>query len=224
MINDSLTYIKNYLSNTLEKSEQTKGREVELSTLDRNGQPVNGDVLITLVRIEEERSTPSLDFYQYTKDEKGNKIGVASANPPIILNLYVLITAQAEPYETSLTLISKVISAFHAKRFFDKQEINIDGIESLALDMFSPTYEQNNSLWQTLGVKMMPAVMYKLRAIVFATDISEPIGIILPKTDENEGGITLITYTDADKAEHQKDDDDDDEKKEEREKRSKKIH
>ena len=181
MINKSLTYIKSYLSKTLAESEPTKGREVELSTLDRNGQPINGDVLITLVRIEEERSTPSLNVYHYTKNDNGNNDNVAIANPPIILNLYILITAQAEPYETALTLISKVISTFHAKRFFDADEINIDGIDSLALDMFSPTYEQNNSLWQTLGVKMMPAVMYKVRAIVV---MSEPDGKGMPTTKE----------------------------------------
>ena len=224
MINNALTYLKTYLTTELNKNEAGKLYEAELGALNRDGQIVDSDILITLTHIEEERSVKSPEHYRYIRNESGQVEKVININPDILLNLYVLISSRKEPYETALTLISKVISIFQAKNTFKKSDfekasgVNMKEIESLTLDLHPLSFEQNNSLWQTLGVTVVPSVLYKIRALVIKdTEEHEERNPILPEKDG--GGITLITYTDADEDEHKKDS-----KEDKLKKRSKIIH
>jgi len=192
MINKTLTYIKNYLAEKIGSYG-----EVNFGAMNRDGQIVDSDILITLVHIEEERSVKSAEHYRYIKNENGEVTGVVNVNPEIRINLYVLISSRKEPYETALTLISKVIAIFQSKNAFrrsdfkDMSGVDMGEIESITLDLHPLTFEQNNSLWQTLGVTLMPSVLYKIRALVVKDVITmyEETKPILP--EEKGGGISL---------------------------------
>jgi len=162
MINKSLTYIKGYLSDNLKEN----GWTVELGALSKEGQSAGRDILITLVQIEEERNAKSQEYYHFQKDASGKTKKVKTQPLELKFNLYILISSQNEQYETALKQISQVIGIFQVKNAFKEEEINKAGIESLILDLHPLTFEQNNSLWQTLGTTVTPSVMYKLRTIV----------------------------------------------------------
>ena len=170
MINISLTYIREYLSGRITALNSGEGWGVELDAISKDVQPAGHDILITLIHIEEERNTkPQGLNYHYYKDESGNTTRITNQTPEIILNLYILISSQNEQYTTALRQISQVIGIFQKKNTFDKKEMQKEGIENielLSLDLHPLTFEQNNSLWQTLGAKVMPSVVYKVRAIV----------------------------------------------------------
>ena len=191
MINKTLTYIKGYLSDKLKADEWS----VELGPIPKEGQPVSRDILITLLHIEEERDAKSQGLhYHYHKNDSGKTVAVTGQNPEIKLNLYILISSQKEQYETALKQISQVIGIFQVKNVFEKEDINKEGLESLILDLYPLTFEQNNSLWQTLGATMMPSVMYKVRTIVIQegkeTDpaLIEKVEIRIKNKDEKEKG------------------------------------
>ena len=184
MIYKSLTYIKEYLSDKL----KADGWTVELNAVSKEEQPSGRDILITLLQIEEERDTKSQEYYR--KTDTGIMVQI---NPEIKINLYILISSQKEQYETALRQISQVIGIFQTKNTFDKKEINKAGIESLTLDLYSLTFEQNNSLWQTVGTKIMPAVMYKIRTLVVEeSDTGMPMPIVLPEDElTGKGGVFI---------------------------------
>jgi len=171
MIYKSLTYIKEYLSDKF----KADGWTVELNAISKDEQPAGRDILITLLHIEEERETKSQEYFR--KTETG---GMVQINPEIKINLYILISSQKEQYETALKQISQVIGIFQAKNSFEKEDIGKEGIESLTLDLYPLAFEQNNSLWQTLGATMMPSVMYKVRTIV-VQESKEETGAIVEK-------------------------------------------
>jgi hypothetical protein len=177
MIHTTLTYIKDYLSEKLKASEW----KVELGALSKEGPAGECDILITLLQIEEEREAKSLEYYSYQRDQEGKVIKITPQSPEIKLNLYILISSQKDPYETALRQISRIIGIFQEKSAFYKKDIEKEGVESLILDLYPLSFEQNNSLWQTLGATVMPSVMYKVRTIVVQESKDESEGPLIEK-------------------------------------------
>ncbi|NJO87354.1 MAG: DUF4255 domain-containing protein, partial [Lewinella sp.] len=93
------------------------------------------------------------------------------ANPPIFLNLYVLVTANFNDYETALTMLGRVIGFFQWQRVFNENNAELpsgDGFFPVRnfhfnLSMVSPSLEQLNHLWGVAGGRMLPSVLYKLQ-------------------------------------------------------------
>lgn len=166
MINTALTEIKKLLSFKLGKKTN-----VTVDTLSKDGQESENGVLVTLIHIEEERLAKVQDPYYL--DEKNC---IKKRNPEIRLNLYVLISTHAQSYDEALKLISKVIGVFQAQNVI---EVNTNGVDDLMIDLYPLTFEQNNSLWQTSGAKLMPSVMYKVRLLAVQTvEMPEDVDII----------------------------------------------
>jgi Pvc16 N-terminal domain len=142
------------------------------------------NLFITLVNISEEATLKNIPHY---KTE--NQITTYS-NPPIYLNLFVLFTACFKKYEQSLIQLSEVIRFFQAKNNFTKKNsssVVIDSLDdfNIVMDLFSPTFEQVNYLWSTLGGKQHPFALYKLRVVMMERE----------STFETRGVIKQITVT-----------------------------
>jgi hypothetical protein len=125
-------------------------------------------VILSLVNIEEEAALKNAGpLYRNVKT-------LNYVNPPIYLNLYLLITAHYEKYEDALTRLSNVIQFFQGKNSFSLKNsppndmlLNPDTYEDiqLHLEMFSLSFEQLNHLWGSLGGKQWPSVLYKVRLV-----------------------------------------------------------
>lgn len=118
---------------------------------------------MTLINIEEERTLKS----QVTSRKNSNG-SVLSFNPEIKLNLYILISANFKEYEKSLSFISYVLKYFQSKYVFDHiNSPSLDlSIEKLIVDLYTLTFEQQNYLWASLGAKIIPSVLYKIRMVI----------------------------------------------------------
>jgi len=147
------------------------------------------NVFITLVNISEEatlKNTPN--------DQKENFVTVYK-NPPIYLNLFVLFSSCFKKYEHSLMHLSAVIRFFQAKNIFTKKNsssVIIDDLDefNIVMDLFSPTFEQVNYLWSTLGGKQNPFALYKLRVVVMEKESTiETRGVIKEITLNEEALI-----------------------------------
>lgn len=145
---------------------------------DTTNASLNNTILLTLVNIEEEstmknhKPLPRLvnNIYQYD-------------SAPVHLNLYVLFTANfPDDYNNGLIRLSQTIVCFQRKKVFELQNTissAIIGVAndpadphseliqhlSLALDLYTMTFEQVNHLWGSLGGKQIPFVMYKVRLV-----------------------------------------------------------
>jgi len=126
---------------------------------------------MTLVNIEEESTMKNRPFFKETP--QGN---MAKVNPEVMVNLYVLFTANFSDdefgYRESLKFISRIISFFQGNRVFTPKLFpELDpSVEKITAEMFSMNFEQQNHLWGAIGAKSMTSVMYKLRVVAITDD------------------------------------------------------
>lgn len=175
-IHTTLLSLKKYLENTFQfkaNRESSLGYvNVTLAPIEKEGQKEGEDIVITLLRLEEETSRKPQSVFQYGIDEKDGKRKALSKkrNPDVCLNLYVLISSHAQVYETALAQISDVVYWMNSIDY----EMGSDEISGnhLRVELQSLTAEQHNSMWQTLGGKMVPSVVYKVRMVTISSESS----------------------------------------------------
>lgn len=125
-------------------------------------------VVITLVKTEEESALKNQPAY-YRNPTRNN---LEYRNPPIFLNLYLLITANYSDYILALTQLSRVIGYFQYKRVFTDTDAEVQlptGSPVVHFDfnvtLVSPSFEQTNHMWSILGGKHLPSVLYKMQVV-----------------------------------------------------------
>ena len=169
-----LTSIQNYLKTSFREKESVEQNfdniNVTLAPIKKDGQEEGDEITISLLRIEEETSRKPQNVYHYIKDE--DKV-IKKANPDVCLNLYVLIVSHAQNYETALLEISKVIYWMNSFQSTD-----------CLVELHTLSAEQNNSLWQTLGTEIKPAVVYKVRMLTISSEVvEESCSVVLSDED-----------------------------------------
>lgn len=150
-------------------------------------------VILSLVNIEEEAALKNAGpLYRNVKT-------LNYVNPPIYLNLYLLITAHYEKYEDALTRLSNVIQFFQGKNSFSLKNsppndmlLNPETYEDiqLHLEMFSLSFEQLNHLWGSLGGKQWPSVLYKVRLVKISENRITAQGAIIETVQTKDNIIT----------------------------------
>ena len=159
--------INDYLNIRLGESD----RLIQASLLQQDGQlspGIDQKVLMSLVNIEEDRISRSVDINQRQPDGSFHKV-----KPEIKLNLYLLFVANIpNDYNEALKFISFIISFFQRKNYFDhSNSAGLDPkIERLVFELYSLTLEQQNHLWGALGAKYMPSVLFKMRIVAIQED------------------------------------------------------
>ena len=136
------------------------------------------NILVTLVNVSEEFTMKNNPNYV----RQGDNINYQNA--PMFLNLYVLFSSCINTsYEKSLIYLSQIVEFFQGKNTFTKQNSPTTktgmGDFRLHLDIYSPTFEQANYLWSTLGGKQFPYVLYRVRLVeIQRENVTETRGII----------------------------------------------
>jgi Pvc16 N-terminal domain len=129
----------------------------------------------SLVNIKEEKALKNLPNFV----RNNTKQTAVYENPPIFLNCQILMAATHTNYSNALLLLSRVIRYFQFKNVFTQESVMpesvingapsnaLDSLESFKLifDLYSPTMEEVNHLWGTLGGKQYPFVIYMLRML-----------------------------------------------------------
>lgn len=140
---------------------------------------LDNKIVITLVKIEEEFAMKN----RPTNRRNPVTNNIEYVNPPVFLNLYILITPNTSDYGVTLTFLSRVISYFQYQRVFTENNAAIPSEDgdilpirhfNFNLSMESPTIEQLNHLWSILGGKLLPSVLYKLQLQVIEYIPDEP--------------------------------------------------
>ena len=133
-----------------------------------DGNKVKDKVIITLLNLEEESTLKNIPSYRIVNNKTEYK------NPPIHLNLFILISANRDGYDKSLRSISKTIEFFQGKKVFtstntvyNRTNVAFDVLEhfKFVLELYTPTFEELNHVWGTMGGRQLPSVIYKVQLI-----------------------------------------------------------
>jgi hypothetical protein len=132
-------------------------------------------LILTMVNTKEEKSLKNLPNHV----RNDTTLTVSYENPPVYLNFLILITATHSDYRIALLSLSRAISFFQHKNVLTQDNVDpgsliiniptlaIDQLETFRLifDLYSPTMEEVNHLWGTLGGKQYPFVLYTMRML-----------------------------------------------------------
>ncbi len=171
MIDAALMLLRDELENYihLQVDPNTEVRLENVALFETNQNVDLQGIVISLVNIEEESALKNVPAVRKSGDS-----GIDYANPPVFLNLYVLICANfPEKYRDALGRLSGIIRFFQIKNTFTVTPSLLAQLGSnepedlhqlkLTLDLYTLTFEQLNHLWGALGGRQLPFVMYKAR-------------------------------------------------------------
>lgn len=181
MISHALTIVANEMNRHLEQVYQTVQPVAMLGNLaegvanDGNGPTPRERLIFSVVNIKEEKSLKNVACQ--TRDDSQSKI--LYQNPPVYLNLLILLAATHKDYSDGLLMLSRAISFFQYRHVFTPDSVAPDSLQTkapnnpldqltefkLIFDLYSPNLEEVNHLWGTLGGKQYPFVMYMLRML-----------------------------------------------------------
>jgi len=160
--------LDNYLSTAGLSNLVTLENIALFETSSENTEKLTNKVVLTLLNLEEETTLKNLPNYKVI-----DKTTTEYRNPPVHLNLFLLISGNCNTYTNSLRSISKTIEFFQGKKIFTSENTiyetkeDFDVLEhfKLIIELYTPTFEELNYVWGTLGGRQLPSVIYKIQLI-----------------------------------------------------------
>jgi hypothetical protein len=182
MISHALTIVKNEMNTHLKEAYGVPvSPYVGLGNLaegfENGSSKLSKEMLhLSLVNIKEEKTLKNVP--NFVRNDVTLK--AIYENPPVFLTFQVLVTATHSDYIIALTALSRAIRFFQFKNVFTQDNVTPESITAthpaiqpldyletfkLIFDLYSPTMEEINHLWGTLGGKQYPFVLYMLRML-----------------------------------------------------------
>ncbi len=187
MLYKTLLFLEEQLNryfNTIDSNVQNIVKLENIGTLTEEDLKNNDNIFITLVNISEEFTLKNMPNYK----KEGND--TIYRNPPVFLNLFLLFTACMKKYESSLTYLSHLVRFFQGKNMFTlkNSSLQVSGLENfkIIVDIYSPTFEQTNYLWSTLGGKQHPFIIYKARLVELERESTTETRPLVAEIDVND--------------------------------------
>ena len=137
------------------------------------GAPQRNKIYLSVVNIKEEKALKNIPAYV----RNDVTLTVSYENPAVFLNFQILVVVTHSVYSDALLWLSRLIRFFQARNVFTQDNVApgsitqsgnpLDQLESFKLifDLYSPTMEEVNHLWGTLGGKQYPFVLYTMRML-----------------------------------------------------------
>lgn len=179
MIAHALTIVTNELERHL-KIFGGVGPFVELGNVAEIAQGAGNSsarekLLLSVVNIQEERTLKNVPAY--VRDDVA--LRVRYSNPPIYLNLAVLLSAPHVKYGDALLALSRALVFFQHRNVFTPENVDplsitqgapvnqLDWLEDFKLifSLWSPTIEEINDMWGMLGGRQFPFALYSVRML-----------------------------------------------------------
>jgi len=161
MINEVINYIRNEIS--LDLGINTT--EIFTGNIHRLGEDNNSrGIYISLVNIEEESTLKNVNHVVR------NNNNLQYEEPPVFLNLFLVIATNFSNYDTSLLRLAEILELFQSKPLHNAANERLqnpfpDGLEKLIFNVFNLNIETLNHLWGNLGSNYYPSILYKVRMV-----------------------------------------------------------
>jgi len=181
MLSHALTIVMNELERHLAIFGPPGSPQVELGNVAegfRNGGSAGvprDRIDLSVVNIKEEKTLKNMP--NFVRNDVTLK--ATYENPPVFLNFQVLVVATHINYLNALLALSRTIRFFQFKNVLTQDSVDpasitknqplnrLDRLETFKLifELYSPTMEEVNHLWGTLGGKQYPFVLYIMRML-----------------------------------------------------------
>ncbi|MDO6436857.1 DUF4255 domain-containing protein [Cyclobacterium sp. 1_MG-2023] len=139
-------------------------------------------MVLTLVNLHEEGALKNFP------NQRFNDGKVQYKNRVINLHLFLLFSANRNLYSNSLRDLSAVIKFFQGKKRFNQYNTvfnrELEAMENVgdfdfSLELYTPTFEEMNFIWGTLGGKQLPSVLYQLNILSLERDLIHSEGPLI---------------------------------------------
>ncbi|MDO7174070.1 DUF4255 domain-containing protein [Mariniflexile sp. AS56] len=136
-----------------------------IAAIEMDKEDGNGNIIVlSLINVQEEFALKNISN-NYIKNTEVNY-----RNPKVNLNLYTLFSSINSNYEEALKKLTKIIEFFQGKMVFTQDNTNFERQGDLMqvedfefiVRLYTPTFEELNFIWGTLGGKQFPSVIYKI--------------------------------------------------------------
>lgn len=163
MIDIALKFLRDYLNQEI----TNPASPVVLGNITKDTDIIPDKIHLSLVQVEEEKVLKEVNHRR--RINVGDDF-FTTVNPEIHLNLFVLVTYQynAKNYEEALKQLSNVIITLQGKNVFTKPDFMLSAyepLEQIVVDLYTQTIDQNSNMWQALGEKLSPSLLYKIRVV-----------------------------------------------------------
>ncbi len=175
MLYEALEILKDQVSEYLETTLGDAGLVV-LDNIGKVDDPdiatMNDKIVLSLLSVQEEITLKNVKHHTTTNNTTIYK------NAPIHLNVYVLFSAN-RTYVKSVKAIGSLIEFFQSKHVFTQTNTPLNPSNTalneikefkFSVELFTPSFEQLNYIWGTLGGKSLPCVMYRLSLVRIDSD------------------------------------------------------
>ena len=177
MILETLQILKEQLEDYFDEVGLAKNITIDNIALWESGAQeadrLDGKVVLTLINVEEESA---LKFTPPARVVDGKTEYV---NPPVNVNLFLLVSANCSTYDISLNCISRTIEFFQGKNIFTSSNtvynrsnpsIHPPDQFKLIVELYTPGFETLNNIWGMLGGRQLPSALYKIRILEITRD------------------------------------------------------
>lgn len=163
MLDVAMKFLRDYLNQEI----TSPNNPVVLGNITKESDIENNKIHLSLVNVEEERILKEVNYAR--RINPGDNF-YSTVNPEIRVNLYILVTYQYEGknYEEALKQLGAVATVLQGKYVFTKPDFikpAYEVLQQIVIDLYSQTIEQNSNMWQALGEKLSPSLLYKMRVI-----------------------------------------------------------
>lgn len=179
IVNELNTHFTITLTDPLTNMPATQEDAIELGNIalaEGNGGVLNvnlqNKIIVTIVNLREDK---------VLKNTAHSRVDVPNLrtdyfNPPLFMNVFLLFSATSSDYSKSISEISRVVRFFQFRNIFTHNNSDLSIVNQiplydrmsefkLILDLYSPSFEELNHLWGTLGGKQYPSVLYMMRML-----------------------------------------------------------
>lgn len=153
-----------YISEELASGLGLNISEVSLDNLQKIQEKKAQGLVISLLNVEEENTLKNTPHYIRRNNQLLYK------EPPVYLNLNILMAFEFEDYGTSLQRLSETVDFFQGKRWFTSENEESSnpfpgGLQKLILDLQQMNFQQLNHIWSISGGAHFPSLLYKIRMV-----------------------------------------------------------
>jgi len=174
--------VNNFFNIEIEEKPVSLDNIAFIESETNDNQNTSNNVVLSLLHTEEEATLKNILNHQI----EGTK--VVYKNNKVHLNLYIMFSANRSDYTESLKSLSKIIEFFQSKRIFTQSNTifdrEVDGMDKIkdfkfTVELFSPSFEEMNFIWGTLGGKQYPSVIYKASVLEIERDVTQSEGSLI---------------------------------------------
>ena len=174
--------VNNFFNIEIEEKPVSLDNIAFIESETNDNQNTSNNVVLSLLHTEEEATLKNILNHQI------EGTNVVYKNNKVHLNLYIMFSTNRSDYTESLKSLSKIIEFFQSKRIFTQSNTifdrEVDGMDKIkdfrfTVELFSPSFEEMNFIWGTLGGKQYPSVIYKVSVLEIERDVTQSEGSLI---------------------------------------------